>query len=98
MTAASIIRITSLRAAPGRRAGLIAAAHENASAARAADGCRSAEVCEEPDDTDTVVVISRWESEDALQAFLAWHRRIAHASLADFAAAPPVERHLAVVR
>lgn len=98
MTASSIVRITSLRAAPGQRAGLIAAAQENASAARAADGCRSAEVCEQSGDAEAVVVISRWESERALQNFLAWHRSIAHASLADFAAAPPSEHHLAVVR
>ncbi|QAY60503.1 hypothetical protein ET475_11225 [Microbacterium protaetiae] len=94
---ASIVRITSLRAVPGERAGLVAAAHENASAARAAEGCRSAEVCEDSSDPQALVVISRWESEAALQGFLAWHRGIAHASLADYAAAAPVERHFAVV-
>lgn len=89
----AVIRITTLRARPDARADLIAAAWQNALAARTQEGCLSAEVASDPADADRVLVISRWQSEAAVQAFLRWHETIAHASLRDYTASAPTSAH-----
>ncbi|GAA3753474.1 hypothetical protein GCM10022240_03060 [Microbacterium kribbense] len=90
---ATVIRITTLQARPDVRAELVAAAWENAAAAGRQDGCLSAEVAADPGDADRILVISRWESEQAVADFLRWHEQIAHAGLRDFTARPPASVH-----
>ena len=91
------LRVTHLRARPGQLTALLAAARGNAGAAASATGCRSAEVCTDPDDPDTVLVVSRWASRSALEHFLGWHEKVAHGSLAASMAEPPRSVHYAVV-
>lgn len=86
---APVIRIARMRALPGKRAELLEAARGNVQDAASQPGCRSAEVCADSATNDGILVISRWESLAALQAFLAWHETIAHASLADFSDGKP---------
>lgn len=88
-----VIRIARMVALPGGLDDLLTAAQCNVDDAMADDGCLSAEVCNDPDNSDGILVISRWESMDALQAFLAWHETIAHASLADFSDGKPKAVH-----
>lgn len=88
-----VIRIARMRARPGVSDGLMGAAKGNVDDAMAAPGCLSAEVCADPDEKDGILVIPRWESMASLQAFLAWHETIAHASLADFSDEKPVAVH-----
>lgn len=80
-------------ALPGGLDDLLLAAKGNVDDAMAADGCLSAEVCSDPDNTDGILVISRWESMAALKGFLDWHETIAHASLADFSDGKPKAAH-----
>lgn len=91
------MRIASMRALEGRLDELLEAARGNANDAMAAGGCRSAEVCLDADVPGGILVVSRWESRAALEAFLAWHETIAHASLADFSDAKPRAVHHVVV-
>lgn len=91
--AVPVVRIARMRALPGRIGELLAAAQGNVDDAMAAPGCRSAEVCGDPDTPDGILVISRWESLAAVRGFLEWHEGIAHASLADIAADEPRAVH-----
>jgi quinol monooxygenase YgiN len=90
---AGVVRISTFRARPGQVSGLIDAAGGNADAARQAPGCLSAEVCTDPDEPDTVLVISRWESESAVRAFLDWHERLAHGTVSPYAVGKPRSVH-----
>ncbi|WP_308492390.1 antibiotic biosynthesis monooxygenase family protein [Microbacterium terrisoli] len=92
----AVVRITTLIARPGEREHLLVAAWENASAAARQPGCRSAEVAEDPADPMRVLVISRWDSEREAQAFLVWHKTLAHASLKAFTAEPVASVHYRV--
>lgn len=94
---AGLVRLTTFSARPGRAGALLEAAMDNAEAARRATGCRSAEVCTAPEDPDTVLVVSRWESDAALRAFLGWHERLAHGAVSPHAAGPPHSVHYPVV-
>lgn len=90
------MRIAQVRAREGRRDQLLAAARVNTQDALAA-GALSAEVCAEPDDAETFVVISRWPSPETLAAFLAWHEQLAHESMADHSEEKPRAVHHAVL-
>lgn len=94
---AGVVRITTFRASPGGGRELADAAAGNAASARDAPGCLSAEVCREPDDPGTILVISRWQSAAGLQAFLAWHQSQAHASVAPFTTTAPHSVHYPVL-
>lgn len=91
---AGVIRIATFHASTGALAGLLRAAADNAQEARSAPGCLSAEVCHARD--ETVLVISRWESNAPLQQFLSWHQGRAHGSVAPFTTAAPRAMHYAV--
>lgn len=95
--AAPVIRIARMRALTGKSDELLAAAQGNVDDAMAAPGCLSAEVCADPDTPGGILVISRWESLATVQAFLAWHETIAHASLAEFSDGKPRAVHHPVV-
>ncbi len=88
-----VVRITTFHAQPGHLDGLREAARGNAAAAREADGCLSAEVCVAADEKDTLLVVSRWDSERALRAFLGWHEGIAHGAVSPHLAGRPVAAH-----
>jgi len=94
---AGLVRIATFRARPGKADQLLDAARGNASDARAADGCRSAQVCIADEDPDTLLVVSRWESADALRAFLDRHESQAHGAVGPYAAEPPHATHYRVV-
>ncbi|HEU0256541.1 MAG TPA: antibiotic biosynthesis monooxygenase family protein [Microbacteriaceae bacterium] len=94
---AAVIRVTTLVMRPGQRTGLLEAAAENATAARRAPGCLSAEVCEQRGEEGRFLVVSRWSSRKALDKFLEWHKSVAHASLADFTLGKPTSLHHEVV-
>lgn len=94
---AGVVRIATFRARPGQVDGLVEAARGNARDAQAVDGCRSAEVCIAEQEPDTVLVISRWASSSALQAFLDWHESQAHGAVGPYAAEPPRAAHYRVV-
>ena len=93
---AGVVRVTTLQALSGRAADLMDAARRNAGEARAASGCLSAEVCTDPQEQDTVLVISRWESETAVRAFLDWHERQAQGALSPYAVSTPHSVHYPV--
>ena len=95
--ATGVVRIATFEALPGRVDGLLGAAQKNASDARAADGCLSAEVCVSQSEPDTVVVVSRWRSDGDLQAFLDWHESQAHGAVSPYAARPPRAVHYRIV-
>jgi quinol monooxygenase YgiN len=96
-TAVGVVRVACFHARPGQTAQLLAAAGDNARAARAAAGCHSAEVCTAPEASDTVLVISRWQTAAALEAFLAWHQQQAHDSVLPHATGRPQTRCYTVV-
>jgi heme-degrading monooxygenase HmoA len=48
-------------------------------------------------DPDSVLVISRWDSEAALQGFLDWHEQMAHGAVSPYATDRPVSVHHPVV-
>lgn len=60
------------------------------------NGCCSAQVCVSPEDPDTVLVVSRWESAVALRAFLDRHESHAHGVVSPYAAGPPRAVHYRV--
>ena len=93
---AGVVRISTFRARPGQVPGLIDAAGDNARAARQAPGCLSAEVCTDPDEPGTVLVISRWESESAVRGFLDWHEQLAHGTVSPYADGKPRSVHYPV--
>lgn len=93
---AAVVRVTTFRARAGQVGALLDAARDNAGAARRAPGCWSAEVCTAPDDPDTVLVISRWESGGAVRAFLDWHEQLAHGAVSPHAVAAPHSVHYPV--
>jgi quinol monooxygenase YgiN len=93
---AGVVRISTFQARPGQVSGLIDAAGDNARAARQAPGCLSAEVCTDPDEPDVVLVVSRWESEAAVRAFLDWHERLAHGTVSPYAVGKPRSAHYPV--
>lgn len=92
-----LVRVTTFHARPGQLPALLDAAEGNARAARAAAGCRSAEVCTSPDEPDTILVVSRWESADAVHAFLDWHERQAHGAVSPYSTRPPHSVHYPVI-
>ncbi len=95
---AEVVRITTFRAQPGHVGGLRDAAQGNAASARKASGCLSADVCADPDDAETVMVVSRWQTTDALNRFLGWHESMAHGAVSPHLAGPPVSAHHSVLR
>ncbi|TWP37693.1 putative quinol monooxygenase [Leekyejoonella antrihumi] len=94
---AGLVRVSTFCARPGQTAALLAAAADNVRAARQASGCLSAQVCTAPGDPRTVLVISRWESESAVRAFLNWHERLAHGAVSPYAVGRPQSVHYPVV-
>ena len=68
----------------------------NAHDALASPGCLSADVCTDAGTPDVVLVISRWESAAALQAFLDWHEQHAHGAVSPYAVGAPTSVHYPV--
>jgi len=98
VTAAGLIRVTTFHARAGQQGHLVAAAEGNATAARQATGCLSAEVCLHPDEPDVVLVVSRWESAAALREFLDWHEGVAHGAVSPHASGRPQSVHYPAAR
>lgn len=94
---AGVVRVSTFLAQSGHIAALVAAANLNACDARAASGCLSADVCAETGERDTVLVVSRWESESAVRAFLAWHEQRAHDTVLPHVAVKPRSVHYPAV-
>lgn len=90
---AGVVRVTTLQARSGHAPELMDAAQHNACEARAADGCLSAEVCTDPRGLGTVLVISRWESDAKVRAFLDWHGQRARGALSPYAVGGPRSVH-----
>jgi quinol monooxygenase YgiN len=93
---AGLVRVTTFHARSGQASSLLDAAEQNARAARSAAGCHSAEVCTAPDDSDTVLVISRWASAAAVQGFLDWHQRLAYGVVSPHTTGRPHSVHYPV--
>jgi quinol monooxygenase YgiN len=64
-----IIVAGSLIAHKGQRDALVAKSKQAIVAARQANGCLAFSVSADPIDADRVVVLERWESRNALEAF-----------------------------
>ena len=94
--AAGVVRVSTFQAKAGQVVGLVAAAAGNARDALASPGCLSAEVCIDPEASEVVLVISRWESAAALRAFLDRHERQAHGTVSPYAAGAPRSVHYPV--
>ena len=62
--------IATIRAQPGKAAALIAGARSCIAATRKEDGCISYEYVQSTDDPDTLMVVERWTTRDALGAHL----------------------------
>jgi quinol monooxygenase YgiN len=92
----AVVRVSTFEARPGPLTGLITAATGNAHDAVASPGCLSADVCTDPGTPDAVLVISRWESAAALQAFLDWHEQHAHGAVSPYAVGAPTSVHYPV--
>lgn len=91
-----VVRIARVAAREGLRDDLVRAAHGNTNDALA-NGALTAEVCADPNDDDTFLVISRWPSMTVLKDFLAWHETQAHESMADYSQGKPTAAHHRVV-
>ncbi|MGP8160258.1 MAG: putative quinol monooxygenase [Candidatus Dormibacteria bacterium] len=68
-TRASVVVVSRFHPAPGCREGLRAAIAEVAELTAAAGGCYGARACESDQDSDALVCVSRWESDDAREVF-----------------------------
>ena len=67
---ANVVRIARFRPAPGRHEELVNRLQSGVDGIRDRDGCFGAQICTLREDPDSVVVISRWENETALEQFL----------------------------
>jgi quinol monooxygenase YgiN len=85
---ANVIRVARFQPAPGRREELISRLQSVTETIRQMDGCFGAQICSVREAPDTVVAISRWASQSAVDQFL---ERSANdrAEVAQLAAAPP---------
>ena len=85
-----VVSLLELTLAPETAAGLDVV-HEVLRATRAFDGCLSVEVVVDTEDPQHVVVVERWQSLEADDAYRAWRATPEGASgLGDVLAAPPV--------
>jgi quinol monooxygenase YgiN len=66
---AAIIDVSRYYPAPGKREDLLEAMRTLATSAASSEGCFGAQACESDQDADTLVAISRWASEGAMEAF-----------------------------
>jgi quinol monooxygenase YgiN len=64
---AHVIRVARMRPTPGRRAELLARLHKQVDAMRSVTGLFGAQVCEIQEDPESLVLISRWQDEEAMQ-------------------------------
>src|SRR5437660_11602097 len=68
---ASVVRVERHEPAAGRRVEVTGVLKSVAETARAASGCFGAQVASSDGDPNQVVLISRWESSDAMRKFQA---------------------------
>ncbi|TMD13797.1 MAG: hypothetical protein E6J00_07290 [Chloroflexi bacterium] len=66
---AVVVNVSRYRPAPGRRDDLLQAMSRMAERASGAQGCFGAQACTSDRDHDTLIAISRWESQKSLDAF-----------------------------
>src|SRR5436309_13309524 len=66
---AAVVNVSRYRPAAGKRADLMAAMKRMAARAADAKGCFGAQACESDQDKEDLIAVSRWESEQALEAF-----------------------------
>jgi quinol monooxygenase YgiN len=93
---ASVVRLTRFQPAPGKRDELLSRLQDGADAIRQMEGCFGAQVCTVREAPDTIVAISRWASQAAVDQFLET-TRAQRAEVANLAAAPPSSEHLLAV-
>src|SRR6266545_4170906 len=67
---ANVVRMARFRPAAGRREDLLSRLKNGVDGIRQRDGCFGAQICTLREVPDTIVVISRWESQAALDQFL----------------------------
>jgi quinol monooxygenase YgiN len=68
---ASVVRVARFRPASGQREALLSRLQGGVDGIRQRDGCFGAQVCSVREDPETIVIISRWSSQAALDQFLA---------------------------
>ena len=66
---AGLVRVGRFRPAAGKRDEATSALSEMAATARRADGCFGAQVATSNRDHESIVLVSRWQSRDALDRF-----------------------------
>ena len=66
---AAIIDVSRYYPAPGKREELLDAMRTLASSASSRPGCFGAQACESDQDGESLVAISRWASQDAMEDF-----------------------------
>lgn len=66
---AAVINVSRYRPASGKRNELLKAMKRMAERANQARGCFGAQCCESDSDRDDLVAVSRWETQQALDAF-----------------------------
>ncbi len=73
-SSARVVRVTTYAAADGRRGDLVAAAARIGEQASRADGCFGAQLCAVEGQPQVVAALSRWESRESLDSFVAAQR------------------------
>ena len=67
---ASIVRVARFRPAAGQRDALLSRLRGGVDGIRQRDGCFGAQICSVREEPDTIVVVSRWSNQAALDTFL----------------------------
>lgn len=66
---AAVVNVSRYQPARGKREDLLKAMKRMAERASSAEGCFGAQACQSDQDRETLVAVSRWKSEGALDAF-----------------------------
>jgi quinol monooxygenase YgiN len=85
---ANVVRVARFRPAEGRREDLLSRLQNGVADIRQRNGCFGAQVCTVREVPDTIVLISRWESQAALDQFLS-DTTAQRAEAAAFTVEPP---------
>jgi len=67
---ASVVRVARFRPAAGQREALLSRLQGGIDGLRQREGCFGAQVCSEREEPETIVIISRWSNQAALDSWL----------------------------
>ena len=85
---ANVVRVVRFQAADDKRDELVSRLKTGAEAIRQLEGCFGAQICSVKEAPGTIVAISRWASQSALDQFLS-STSAQRAEVATLASAPP---------